>query len=398
MAYLLGKTQLRVVAETVHRSRNKRLLSNVRLLLLQHVLPTTREFIKHLCDAGAEIHLLIGKPYSVDKKVEEELRADGVRLVVKPYSDLETTAYLAEILNEAVNVCNQRKKRLAILEVGGYFAAPLSRLDASSSAYTQVLVGVVEDTTFGHNRYLEQAESIPFPIFSVARSPLKEIEGRFVGKDAVAAAAHVLRSLGITIAGRNALVLGYGMIGSSVARALRTYDLNVSVYDVEDYKNLCAFVDGYRVHKKVKLLESADIIFSATAKTALQLNEIKDHCRDNVILASVGSKDTEFDIAAIKEEAGEQKEEICQDFVRYKLLNDHYVNVLRDGTAINFLLPSLPVEVLDLVFAEMLQYLLELLESPPMRGRVYPRGAERRPGTWAHLNPISKKWASYVNQ
>lgn len=392
MAYYLEGTHLRVVAGIARCSTHKQLLRDVNLILLQHVLPTTEAFIRLLQDAGANIHTLLCKPYSIDAAVETRLANSGLQLVTKSYSDLESTTYLSELVKEAVDTCEKGGKRLAILEVGGYFAKPLTTFSAATAPNTQVLAGIVEDTTFGHNRYVKHAQDIPYPVFSVARSPLKEIEARFIGKDAVAAAAHVLRELGNTIAGRNALVLGYGMIGSNVARTLRSYDLDVSVYDIEDYKNLRAFVDGYRVNKKFELLKSADIIFSATAKTALTLGEIKDYCKDNVILASVGSKDTEFDVAAIKQEAGNDQERVGAYLVKYKLLNSHHVYVLKDGTAVNFLLPSLPVEVLDLVFAEILHCLLQLLRKPYTQGgRVYESDGK-------HLNEISKSWASYVNQ
>lgn len=163
--------------------------------------------------------------------------------------------------------------------------------------------GVVEDTTFGHNRYKEHCKDIDVPVYSVARSVLKEIEARFVGGDAVKAMDILLREQGVSLPGRNALVIGYGMIGKNVARALQANDLRVHVYDKEDTPLLAAFIDGYHVRPKLDLLKHAniDIIFCATGDPngALSFQEIED-CRDNVILVSVGSKDTEFDLAAIE--------------------------------------------------------------------------------------------------
>src|SRR5256885_2348674 len=56
-------------------------------------------------------------------------------------------------------------RSILILEVGGYFANPLTRI---KKEHYRHFAGVVEDTTFGHNRYLALAREIPIPIFSVA--------------------------------------------------------------------------------------------------------------------------------------------------------------------------------------------------------------------------------------
>jgi len=201
---------------------------------------------------------------------------------------------------------------------------------------------------------------------------------------------YVLRRLGVAVAGRNALVIGYGMIGANVARSLRTQDLNVHVYDKHDYRNLRAFIDGFDIHKKRKLMESADIIFAATADQALSWDEIEE-CKTNVILASVGSKDTEFDVATLKEQAV-AADRISDHIVKYRLSNSKNIMLVKDGTAVNFILPSLPVEVLDLVFSEIFICLMLLLKRQP---RYTPGVLYESADTF--LNEIAKDWLRSVN-
>jgi adenosylhomocysteinase len=153
---------------------------------------------------------------------------------------------------------------------------------------------------------------------------------------------------------------------------------------------LRAFIDGFNIHKKRKLIEVADIIFAATADRALTWEEIED-CKTNVILASVGSKDTEFDIATVKEQAV-KVEQIGEHIVKYKLSNSKNIMVVKDGTAVNFLLPSLPVEVLDLVFSEIFICLMLLLKRQP---RYTPGVLYESADTF--LNEISKDWLRSVN-
>jgi adenosylhomocysteinase len=387
MGYTLEDTKLRV---SRHQSRDSLLLPKARLIILEHILPTTEEFIVLLQESGAEIFSLLAKPYSINEEVFSRLQKRGVSLERKSYEELETTDFLDRLLMGALEKSRGDGRSVVIVDVGGYFAEPLMRLTEQDQAYFS---GVVEDTTFGHNRYIEHVKDIHIPVFSVARSALKEIEARFVGRDAVAAVDHILRIQGVSLPGRNALVIGYGMIGKNVARTLMASDLKVFVYDLYDLKNLAAFIDGYHIHTKDELLKLADIIYCATGdpKGALSFDEIED-CKDNVILVSVGSKDTEFDVKGVQRHAT-SNELIGSDLVKYKLHNSKVVYIAKGGTAVNFILPSIPVEVLDLVFSEILYCILVLLESresfPP--GRIHDVRDE-------HLSLIAKRWLRFVNR
>jgi adenosylhomocysteinase len=389
MPYHLDDFQLRVVRRYARQERNRKLLSRCRCIILEHVLPTTAEFVYHLRTAGAEVFQFIGKPFSVDPKTLERLREAGVPVEVRSYHDLETSDYLGGLIRRALEQCAADGRELVFIDVGGYFSAPLQQLDVEAPQY---IAGVVEDTTFGHNRYIRDAPNLPVPVLSVARSGLKWVEGRFVGRDAVGAMERILREQGIALAGRRALVVGYGMIGSNVARALRSQDVNVSVYDILDYRNLQAFVDGFEVNKKGEVMRRADIVFAATAARALSVDEIEE-CKDDVILASVGSRDTEFDVAGLRDLAVHVTE-IGEHLERFALPNTKQIVLANRGAAVNFTLPSLPVEILDLVFAEILVGVLRLLHD---------QAEERLPPGFLHeseektLSHIAKDWLRDIN-
>ena len=390
MAVHLHNSQLRVVQKYAKEQRNRLLLANSRILLIEHILPTTEEFINQITGAGADVSVIFAKPYSIDEEVFKRL-STRFKVVRKTYEDLEdpTAQIIDRYLVEALDKSKKDNKSIVLIDVGGYFSEPLLRLSGHSEI--RRIVGVVEDTTFGHNRYLKSVQKLPTKVFSVARSRLKEIEARFVGRDAVIAADAVLRESGVMLSGRNALVLGYGMIGSNVARSLQAHDLTVSVYDKRDHKILRAYIDGFRIHKKSELLKQADIIFSATAELALTYKEIEE-CKTGVILASVGSKDTEFDVRSVMD----QSTRIAKHgryLDEYVLPNSNSVRVIKDGTAINFLLPSIPIEVLDLVFSEIFICLMLLLKQEDQ----YSMGVLNT-ATESHLNAVSLDWLRFVNK
>lgn len=381
-------SQLRVCGKYLRQRRNKDALQTCRLIILQHVLPDTEELVGLLLEAGAELYCLIGKPYSVDRAVMRRLKRRGIRVLVPTcYRELEDTAVIPKLLRAAIRKSKKDGKQIVIQEVGGYFASALSKLTPTQARF---VAGVVEDTTFGLERYQSVVGGIRVPVFSVARSALKEIEARFVGDAAVKAVEREFRLLGASITGRHALVVGYGMIGKNVARALREHNMTVSVYDRRDHRNINAFSVGYKIHKKLELIKQADIIFSATGKQAVSLSDL-EIAKDEVVLASVGSQDIEFDVHGLRELAVEVRR-FSKHLEKFTLPSRKNVYLMSDGTAVNFVIGSVPSEVIDLVFAEILMCTFLLLKRPDRHkaGSVHPT-----PETY--LNSIAKEWLKFIN-
>ncbi len=331
---------------------------------------------------------LIAKPYSIDEEIAKELESSGINLIRKSYKELETTDFLKQLIDSAIEKSKSDGKKILIIEVGGYFAKTLSQLSQENIQY---IAGVVEDTTFGHNRYLNLLEQVNIPIFSVARSPLKEIEAIFVGDSAVSAMNQILREIGSTISSRRGLVIGYGMIGKSIANSLRAKNVHVNVYDKEDHKNLGAFNHGYQIHKKLELLKKCDIIFSATGTSAMSLEDI-ENCKSGCILVSAGSKDIEFDVEGLRDLA--IKTELpAKNIEKFYLPSGNLVYLVNRGTAVNFLIKSVPDEIIDLVFSEIILCSILLLK----KFKEHPLHCiNTTPGTF--MNEISKDWLKDVNR
>lgn len=398
MAYHFQDTQLRVFRKYAKEERNRVLLSQSRFIILEHILPTTENMINILHENGAEIHTIVAKPYSIVPSVLDRLKQNGFLIVEDSYDNYESTDILNVVLNDAIEKSELDGKGIIIVDVGGYFAKPIITLQSTKPNCTTHLVGIIEDTTFGHNRYLNVIKQIKIPVFSVARSSLKEIEARFVGQDAVMAMETVLRELGILMSGRHALVIGYGMIGKNVALALKNSHLVVSVYDRYDFRNLAAYIDGYNIHKKRELIKNADIIFFATGDPngALTYDEIEE-CKDCVILASAGSKNTEFAFAELEAQAT-KKTKLSSFLTEFSLPNGRRIVVAKEGTAVNFLLPSLSVEVLDLVFSEILLCALLLLrERTTQKKKMTYKPGILHETEAKHRATISKDWLRLVN-
>jgi adenosylhomocysteinase len=385
--YLLQDCQLRVCSEYLDKQPYKDSIGNSRIIMLQHILPDTEILINLLKTSGADIFCILGKPFSYDESILERLKTQ-FRVEIHPYDIYDTTSFLDELIEEAYIASQKDQKPIIIFEVGGYFSLPLTRV---SHKYKDYIKGVVEVTTFGHNKYSTNASDIEIPIYSVARSPIKSIEARYVGRAAVIAIDNIFREIGVSIAGRKALVIGFGMIGKSVADMLHSNNLLVSVYDKKGFARLNAYTLGYEINSnKTKLLEQADIIFSATAENSLSFEDI-ENCKNNAILVSVGSRGNEFDVLGLKNNSSHVK--IIHPFIkRYKLNTNKYIYLVREGTAINFVIKSCPDEIVDLIYAEALVAMEILLDVK--RHRTKTGVINEVPESSLHA--ISKDWLKHV--
>lgn len=180
------------------------------------------------------------------------------------------------------------------------------------------------------------------------------------------------------------------MIGKNVARSLRDHDLMVAVYDKNDHRNMNAFSVGYKIHKKIELIKQADIIFASTGTNSISLSDI-EMAKNNVVLASVGSKDIEFDVQGIRD-LSIKTNRISNYIYEYILPSQKSVFLFSHGTAVNFIINSVPSEIIDLVFSEILMCSILLLK---VHERYEAGVIHRTPETY--LNNISKEWLKFIN-
>lgn len=331
-------------------------LDNYRVIILQHLLDDTLEFVSYLSKI-AKVDIVIGKEYSNNQYVVERLKINGFNVKTPTYKDLEKEKHLEWIL-DSLKESQTSGDKLVLLDIGGYFAPIIKKIPT----YLQKnLAGIVEDTTFGLNIYrkLEQNGELNFPVFQVARSKLKEIEAIHVGDAVVVALDKILREKGYYFSGKNVLVVGYGMIGESIADFLPSKKAHVLVYDVSKIKLLLAFMRGFRVDlTKENSIAYADIIICATGSNCIRGDDF-DLMKDGVILVSAGSKDTEIDVEVLKKRSNTHKR-VSEHIEKYVLDNGKIIYLLNKGRAINFIIGSIPSKITDLVFSEIIMCNREL--------------------------------------
>lgn len=217
------------------------------------------------------------------------------------------------------------KARAVLLDIGGYFASSADE-DGSGRAGSLLktaeavraqgyqLMGIVEDTQNGHERYklaLEAFGDDPgFRVISVAESPLKSPENHLVGVAITFSIEALLRRSNIVLQSRRAGVIGFGPIGRSVAHSLRNRGVTVSVCELDPIRLAQAAAQGFPTYRYnygfEEFVRNLNLIVSATGAGAKQgerpinANTVR-YLRRGTFLASVTSQDDEIDLDSLTE-------------------------------------------------------------------------------------------------
>jgi adenosylhomocysteinase len=325
-------------------------------LVITHLLaerPVFLEGITRISDLAA----VLPKPRSIDdtalRHVRTTMQVD--ELTRDRFADPEQA--LAYVESRAAG------RDLVLLDVGGYFAPALEHLHHHFSGR---LIGVVEDTENGHQRYAA-LDKVPVPVFSVARSPLKDPEDYLVGQSVVFSTEALVRSRDDILHGRPACVIGYGKLGRSIAAMLHAKHVGVTVYDIDHVRRVQALSQGYRTAASLpEALAGAGIVVCATGNLALKEDDFA-RVANGAYIASVTSSDDELELAALN---GLYARTPIEPHVTRYARTGHYFYVLADGNAVNFLHGASVGTFILLVQAEILAA-LALLAS-----------REHDPGMW----------------
>jgi S-adenosylhomocysteine hydrolase len=278
---------------------------------------------------------------------------------------LETV--LASVLSHSLALCARNGQRLIVQDVGG-FAAPL--LQTYFSDRLHLVKGVVEITKQG----VWRAADLPlgFPVLHCADSQLKRLEAVRCGETVVRCLDGVARSLGHSLAGRAALVMGAGWIGAGVARGLRRLDMPTSVVDPDPVAVLAARLDGYPAALRPAGLGRVELIVGATGRRSIDA-EMLAALPDRAMVASASSRQIEIDVDWLHQFDATP---VAAGITAYQVSAGRRLLLVNDGFPANFLPGSQSVadEIVEPILGELivLQQALMQRDFPPGLHRIAP--------------------------
>jgi len=203
------------------------------------------------------------------------------------------------------------EKDLSVLDNPGseeeviFYASIREKLKTDPTFYSRIkaeIKGVSEETTTGVKRlYKLHAEGkLPFACFNVNDSVTKSKFDNLYGcRESLVDG--IKRATDVMIAGKVAVVCGYGDVGKGSAQALRALSAQVWITECDPICALQAAMEGYRVVTMEYAADKADIFVSATGNKDIIRHEHMLKMKDQAIVCNIGHFDNEIDVAGIKQ-------------------------------------------------------------------------------------------------
>jgi adenosylhomocysteinase len=185
------------------------------------------------------------------------------------------------------------------------FKAMRQRLETRPGFYArlqQSILGVTEETTTGvHRLYqMEKEGRLPFPAINVNDSVTKSKFDNLYGcRESLVDG--IKRATDVMIAGKIAVIAGYGDVGKGCAQSLRGLGATVWVTEIDPICALQASMEGYRVVTLDEVADQADIFVTATGNYHVITREHMLRMKNQAIVCNIGHFDNEIDVAGLKQ-------------------------------------------------------------------------------------------------
>ena len=185
------------------------------------------------------------------------------------------------------------------------FAAIRKRLSEKPGWYSERLAaiqGVSEETTTGVHRLYQLFEegNLPFPAFNVNDSVTKSKFDNLYGcRESLVDG--IKRATDVMIAGKVAIVLGFGDVGKGSAQSLRGLGATVWVTEIDPICALQAAMEGYRVVKMDEVCDQGDIFVTTTGNYHVITHDHMAQMKDEAIVCNIGHFDNEIDVASLEQ-------------------------------------------------------------------------------------------------
>ena len=185
------------------------------------------------------------------------------------------------------------------------FAAIRERLKQQPGWYSKILQnirGVTEETTTGVHRlyHMESSGELPFPAINVNDSVTKSKFDNLYGcRESLVDG--IKRATDVMVAGKIALVMGYGDVGKGSAQSLRGLGATVWITEVDPICALQAAMEGYRVVTLDDVVSEVDIFVTATGNYQVINHDHLSQMKNQAIVCNIGHFDNEIDCASLKQ-------------------------------------------------------------------------------------------------
>ncbi|WP_158856978.1 adenosylhomocysteinase [Lunatibacter salilacus] len=304
-------------------------LKGARIAGCLHMTIQTAVLIETLVALGAEVTWSSCNIFSTQDHAAAAIAAAGISVYAWKGLTAEEFDWCIE---QTLFFGEDRKPLNMILDDGGDLTNMV--LDLYPELVKEIK-GLSEETTTGVHRLYERMKNgtLPMPAINVNDSVTKsKFDNKYGCKESLVDA--IRRATDIMMAGKVAVVAGYGDVGKGSAASLRGAGARVIVTEIDPICALQAAMDGFAVKKMTSAVKEADIIVTATGNKNI-IGEVHFRSmKDKAILCNIGHFDNEIDMAWLNKNYGNTKDVIKPQVDLYNI-DGKDILVLAEGRLVN---------------------------------------------------------------
>lgn len=195
--------------------------------------------------------------------------------------------------------------------------------------------GISEETTTGVHRLYERAKkgTLPLPAINVNDSVTKsKFDNKYGCRESLVDA--IRRATDLMLAGKVAVVAGFGDVGKGSAESLKNAHVRVIVTEIDPICALQAAMEGYEVKKMIDAVKEADIVVTCTGNMNIVSEPHFKLMKDKAVVCNIGHFDTEIDMAWLNANYGQTKDVIKPQVDKYTIDGKDII-VLAEGRLVN---------------------------------------------------------------
>ncbi|MDG1902587.1 MAG: adenosylhomocysteinase [Bacteroidales bacterium] len=304
-------------------------LAGARIAGCLHMTIQTAVLIETLVELGADVTWSSCNIFSTQDHAAAAIAATGVPVFAWKGMNEEEFDWCIE---QTLHTFKGGKTLNMILDDGGDLTNMV--LDRFPELVKDIK-GLSEETTTGVHRLVERQENgtLVLPAINVNDSVTKsKFDNKYGCKESLVDA--IRRATDVMMAGKVAVVAGYGDVGKGSAASLRGAGARVIVTEIDPICALQAAMDGFEVKKMDDAVIEGDIIVTTTGNKDIIVGRHFNNMKDKAIVCNIGHFDNEIDVAWLNDNAA-NKVEIKPQVDLYTMNNGHEIILLAEGRLVN---------------------------------------------------------------
>lgn len=309
--------------------KGKKPLKGARIAGCLHMTIQTAVLIETLVDLGAEVKWSSCNIFSTQDHAAAAIAAAGVPVFAWKGMNEEEFNWCIE---QTLFFGDETKPLNMILDDGGDLTNIV--LDVYPEL-AKGIKGLSEETTTGVHRLYERMEkgTLPIPAINVNDSVTKsKFDNKYGCRESLVDA--IRRATDLMLAGKVAVVAGFGDVGKGSAESLKNSHVRVIVTEIDPICALQAAMEGYEVKKMADAIKEADIVVTATGNMNVVNEKHFRLMKDKTVVCNIGHFDTEIDMAWLNKNYGNTKNTIKPQVDKYTIDGKDII-VLAEGRLVN---------------------------------------------------------------